>query len=510
MARWMWRQLTSMRVALFLLLLLAVAALPGSVFPQRSVDASRVEDYLRDSPQVGAWLDRLGLFDVYTSAWFSAIYLLLLVSLVGCIVPRTQQHWRASRIPPPRAPQRLDRLPVHLIRRVGMPADQVEAALRATLRSRRYRLRTDQPPGVISAEVGYLREVGNLLFHLAILTLTVALAWGYLLGWRADRIVVVGSPGFSNTASDYDTFAPGPWVDPTALQPFSVRVDALDVRFESAPGAQFGAPRDFVAGTTVWTPGNQPRQQTLAVNAPLNFGGASVYLLGNGYAPRVSVRDASGRLLYRQATPFLPQDGMYRSLGAIKVPAAAPQQWGFTGLLLPTAFEGPSGPDSAFPDLRRPALLLTMFEGRLSPSGRSQSVYALDTTALRQLSDAQGQPLRLWLTPGQTVDLPGGRGTISLDGIDRWAGVSTRYDPAKPLALGSALVALTGLVASLLIRRRRVFVRITDTGASEGPGPACLVSLGAIGKGEDPMLGDAVSRLVTRALGSGQERNAGS
>src|SRR5665647_2007781 len=86
--RWVWRQLTSMRVALMLLMLLAVVALPGSVLPQRPQDPAAVATYLADNPGLGAWLDRLGLFDVYASVWFSAVYLLLFVSLIGCIVPR--------------------------------------------------------------------------------------------------------------------------------------------------------------------------------------------------------------------------------------------------------------------------------------------------------------------------------------------------------------------------------------------------------------------------------------
>lgn len=502
--RWMWRQLTSMRVALFLLLLVAVAALPGSIWPQRGIDPTRVADYLRDNPDLGPWLDRFGLFDVYTSAWFSAIYLLLLLSLVGCIVPRTRQHWQAMRTPPPRAPKNLDRLPVHTALWVPAEAGVVEQAMLETLRRRRFRLRHGQDQGVISAEVGYLRESGNILFHLAILVLIVALAWGHLVGWRADRIVPVGPPGFSNTVSDYDTFNAGPWVNTAALQPFSVQVDKLQVRFdEQGSGAQFGAPRDFRADVTVWTsPQARPEHRVLSVNGPLDFGGASVYLLGNGYAPVITVRDGTGKVVYSQATPFLPQDGMYRSLGTVKVPAVKPNQLGFTGWLLPTFVQGPDGPMSVFPDLRMPAILLTGFEGQLSGTGRAQSVYTLDTTNMTQLRDAQGQPLRIWLTLGQTVTLPGGRGTITLDRIDRWAGVSTRYDPAKPLALGSALAALAGLVASLLARRRRVFVRISPAPADPADASSAqgsLVSMGAIAKGEDPMLGPAVERLLARA-----------
>src|SRR4029453_6182541 len=106
-ARWAWRSLTSMRTALFLLLLLSIAAVPGSIFPQRSIDAGKVAAFLDTNPTFGPVLDRLGFFEVYSSVWFSAIYLLLVISLVGCIVPRSRLHWHPLRAKPPRAPRNL-------------------------------------------------------------------------------------------------------------------------------------------------------------------------------------------------------------------------------------------------------------------------------------------------------------------------------------------------------------------------------------------------------------------
>ena len=111
MLRWAWTQLTSMRTALFLLLLLAVAAVPGSLFPQRPANPSIVTQYIKDQPEYGKILDSLQLYDVYSSAWFSAIYILLFISLIGCVIPRAIAHYKAMRSQPPRTPARLSRLP---------------------------------------------------------------------------------------------------------------------------------------------------------------------------------------------------------------------------------------------------------------------------------------------------------------------------------------------------------------------------------------------------------------
>ena len=91
--RWLWRQLTSMRTALILLFLLALASVPGSLFPQRGTSPLKVSQYLRDHPKLGPFLDSIHMFDVFASPWFAAIYLLLFVSMAGCVLPLARVHF---------------------------------------------------------------------------------------------------------------------------------------------------------------------------------------------------------------------------------------------------------------------------------------------------------------------------------------------------------------------------------------------------------------------------------
>ncbi len=495
--RWTWRQLTSMRTALFLLLLLALGAVPGSIFPQRSINSARTTDYIATHSTVGPWLDRLGFFEVYASPWFSAIYLLLFVSLVGCVLPRTRAHWTALRARPPRAPRRLDRLPAHADAEIDGSPEEAREAARSVLRGRRYRVHVDDD-GSVSAESGHLKETGNLVFHLALVLVIVGVAIGHLFGWKGDVIVPVGQT-FANSYSRFDTFSPGPWVNPDDLAPFTLTVDKLDASFEEDPAkgrGQFGQPRDFEAFTTTHArPGAPAQDESIRVNHPLDMDGSSVFLLGNGYAPVITVKDATGRVLYTGATPFLAQDNNYRSVGAVKVPAATPKQLGFVGLFLPTAvITKDQGPISVFPDAKDPALALSLYEGSLFPGGRPQSVYTLNTDEMTKVADASGKDaVRIWLRPGQTVRLPGDRGSITFDRVERFAGLSVRHDPGKLLTLVSALLALAGLVLSLVVRRRRVFVRVL---ASDSPGRT-RVSVGGMAKTDDEGLGDVVADVLT-------------
>ncbi|GAB3588089.1 cytochrome c biogenesis protein ResB [Calidifontibacter terrae] len=496
--RWLWRQLTSMRTALFLLLILSVAAIPGSIFPQRSINAARVATYLTDHKTAGPWLDKFGFFDVFASPWFAAIYLMLIVSLLGCIIPRIRIHWRTLRSPIPKVPARLGRLSASIDEELSASPAEVVAAARAVLSRRRYRMRedtaTDGGPLELAAEGGRMRETGNLLFHTSLVVVIISVAVGSLLGWRGDVVVPVGS-SFASTVSRYDTLDPGPLVDLSKLSPWSLTVNKLDVSFESnvpTDSPQYGQPRNFTAHVTTDSGNGEIKKSTIAVNHALKIGGSDVYLLGNGYAPKVVVRDNKGNVLYDDETPFLAQDGMYRSIGAIKVTSASPKQLGFFGLFLPSyAFDTTQGPYSTFPDLNKPALVLGLYEGNLFPGDRPQSVFSLDTTQMTQVMASDGQPYRLLLEPGKTVKLPGNRGSITLESVPRWAGLSVREDPGKVPALVGALLGLLGLVMSMVLRRRRIFLRVSDL--DDG---GSRVQIGALAKGDDPRLQVALDDLL--------------
>ncbi|USQ76761.1 cytochrome c biogenesis protein ResB [Ornithinimicrobium cryptoxanthini] len=510
--RWTWRQLTSMRTALMLLMLLAVAAVPGSIWPQRSVDPPRVAEYLRENPTTGQWLDRFGFFDVYSSPWFAAIYLLLMVSLVGCILPRAAQHWKAMRSQPPRAPRNLTRLEAHARAELAAEPEQVLEAARTVLRRRRLRIRPVEEGRELelASEGGFLRETGNLVFHISLLAVIVSVAVGHLWGWRAEVILPEGE-SFTSQAARYDTLQAGPWVDENTIEPFSLRIDRLDVEFETeAGGTQFGAPRRFDATvTTTESPGAPEQQQLLGVNNPLHFGSTSVFLLGNGYATVTTITDGSGSSLGTFTTPFLPQDDNYGSTGAIKVTAADPQL-GFYGAFLPTLrFDEEFGPVSDFPGLVEPGLVLGVWEGTLFPGGVPQSVYTLDTAQMEQVTTADGDLSRLLVRPGESIALPGDRGTFSFDEVVRWGGLAVRHDPGRIPVLISSIVLLGALITMLTVRRRRIFVRVTHPGEDHAEPDARHTRLivAGLAKGSDPNLQGYLDDLLEQITAAAQTKD---
>jgi len=471
--RWGWRQLTSMRTALILLFLLAVASVPGSLLPQQGIDPAAVQQYYVSHPGLAPWLARLSLFNVFAAPWFAAIYLMLFLSLAGCVVPRAYRLARSARALPPPAPRNVARMPQSVRHQTGQDATAALAAATAVLRRRKFRLRTGD--GWVSAEKGYRRELGNLLFHLALLGLLGAIALGGLFGYKANRLLVSGT-SFANTVTALDEFHPGRLVSPADLQPFTITLNKFAASYVTS-GQLRGQPSSFNAYLSYSAqPGVASQRYDLRVNHPLNVDGVKVYLIGHGYAPVFKVTDGAGKVVFDQPVPFIAVNTSgLTSEGVVKVPDAKPDQLGFAGVFLPTAVDAGGTLESVFPAPLNPRVSLISYRGNLGMnSGPSQSVYSLNTAGLTELPVAP-RPL----APGQSIKLPGGAGTLTFAGYRQWASLAITYDPGQVPALIAGLAALAGLLLSFFIRRRRMFVR-----AYPGPDGRTVVDVGGLARSD--------------------------
>ncbi|MGO4689939.1 cytochrome c biogenesis protein ResB [Glaciibacter sp. 2TAF33] len=513
--RFLWRQLTSMRTALFLLLLLAIAAVPGSLVPQRSSDPNGVAQYFTDNPDLAPVLDKVQAFDVYSSAWFSAIYLLLFVSLIGCVVPRTKHHLAALRAKPPKTPARLARLAGFTTRDAAEGTDAQAAIVeaRTLLKSSGYRVASfDNATGgnrefSVSAERGYLRETGNLVFHSALVGVLITVGFGSGFGFAGQRVLVEGQ-AFVNTISAYDSFNPGRFFDDASLDPYKLALDDFTVKYETKNLKAYGQPLDFGAHVTVTHRGEKPETGEVKVNGPLRTGGTDIYLLGNGYAPTITVKDPNGNVVFTDSIPFLPQDANLTSLGIVKVPDGLAKQLGMVGFFYPTQATAASGAYySTYPDLEFPLLTLNVYTGDLGlNAGVPTSVYALDTDKMTQLTGGTTGQESLELKPGESQQLPNGLGSVTFENADptaaagdfsgsvlRFASFDIHHDPTQGWVLLFAVLVLLGLLTSLFVPRRRVWVK-----AVERADGTVRFEYAGLARGEDPALEDAVSALADR------------
>jgi cytochrome c biogenesis protein len=515
-ARNTWRALTSMGTALVLLCLLALGAIPGALVPQRSLNAGKVNEYLAVHPVIGPWLNRLQAFDVFSSFWFTAIYVLLFVSLVGCLTPRMFEHARSLRATPVPAPRNLSRLPKHTSSQLALADEADLNAVANTIAGRlhgwRTAIRHDEATEAVevSAEKGYLREFGNIVFHFSLLGLLVAVAVGKLFGYEGNVIVIAdGGPGFcSASPAAFDSFRAGNTVDGTSLHPICVRVNDFQAHYlQSGQATSFAADIDYQAGRDLSA--NSWRPYRLEVNHPLRVGGDRVYLQGHGYAPTFTVTfpDGQTRTSTVQWRPDNPQTLLSSGAARIDPPAGSypnpaerrQHEIAIQGLLAPTEQLDGALLSSRFPALNAPAVAVDIYRGDTGlDTGRPQSLFTLDPRLIEQGRLIKEK--RVNLRAGQDVRIDQGpaAGTIiRFDGAVPFVNLQVSHDPGQAFVLVFAIAMMAGLLVSLLVRRRRVWVRLTPVDAVPG---TVNVELGGLARTDNSGWGDEFEKLVERVL----------
>lgn len=507
-----WRGLTSMRTALVLLFLLALAALPGALIPQRSLNPNEVDQYFRDYPALAPILDKLGIFEVFSSVWFASIYVLLFISLVGCLVPRFVEYYRQLRGKPVRTPRNLSRMPHHASAAVDASVEEVMAGAHRRLRGWRKReIEEDDGARSISAERGYLREAGNLVFHFALVGLLVCFAGGKLLAYEGQVVVLANGSSFCNSGTyNYDSFSAGPTVDGTKLSPFCVRVDDFHVNYlHTGQAEDFRADLRYQSGADLEN--NRWRPYQLEVNKPLRTAGDRVYLTGNGYAPTFTVTFPDGKsrtsTVQWQAmdqTTMLSQGATKFDRPGVEDPVQRRQsQIGITGLFAPTASFDGSLLSSKFPDTLDPRVAVDVLRGDLGlDSGGGQSIFEIDRSKVE--SGQLERVARENLAPGEQVRLDDGT-TVRFDGVERYINITVSHDPLQLPLLGFAVAVLLGITASLTIKRRRVWVRAVPVPGDEREGGHTEVEIGGLARTDQAGYGEEFTELATDLLGTSQD-----
>lgn len=513
-----WHWLTSMRTALVLLFLLALGAIPGALLPQRSLNETKVDEYIANNGKLAEIYDTLQLFDVFSSTWFNAIFVLLFVSLVGCIIPRSWDHYKAMKTPPVRAPKNLARLPLNGEGSVDKPLAEVEADVRAALKKWHVAEYTPEEDRAgarsFAAERGYLREFFNLTFHLGLTGMLVAIAIGRIFSYEGQVIVVASdkegmNTEFCNTATaNYDSFRAGVNFDGTGLHPFCFEVHSFEADYlPNGQAEMFRSEISYAEGEDINSDPSTWQDYTLEVNHPLRIAGDRVYLQGHGFAPTFTVTWPNGEsrtqtvqwrpddptfFLSSGAMRFDPPAGMYPDLYERRQ-----HQLAIQGLFAPTAqWDGENGEllSSSYPAMTDPAVAIDIYRGDNGlDTGVGQGLFSLDTSLLH--SGALQKLERTNLSVGESITLDDGT-VITFDGAEEFANYQISHDPSQVWVLAMTLIALGSLVGSLVIKRRRVWVRLRPVSDT-----VTYVETGALARTDRAGWGEEYERIHRRILG---------
>ena len=243
-------------------------------------------------------MERLSLFSVFRSPWFSAGLVVLVISIVVCTLDRTPKLWRGVsdiRVAQPEPyfdPRLPDRAAMD-----GVPAASVHAVLRRN--GFRVREATDADgTRFLYGDRHQYTKMATLFTHTGLILFLIAAAATSRLG---DEQGLVVAEGESLTVQPIGT-------------PGLLLVKNID--FE-APGFDTGKPTDFTTDLAVFQDGKQIARKTIRVNDPLSVGGYTFHQNGFGPAPHIVLKTAAGAVLWDAAVPMTDAaDGLpYASIG---------------------------------------------------------------------------------------------------------------------------------------------------------------------------------------------------
>jgi len=492
-----WRVLRSMRTAIYLLIALTAATLVPTFVPQRINNAQKVLEIRRTHPYWYSVGERLKVFDVFTSPWYMAIWVSLLVVLFLCLLPRTAaffRQWRRALAEPHSGA--LPNLPHVTEWQTSLSPGDAARAARRTLRRRRWRQGRANPSGQYVAEKGALREAGSLLFHWSLFLLIIGLAVSRFLGFAGQAVIVEGKE-WVEAPINFDSWRNKGSLGDSAHRGFTVALDSFVV-----DDPQTDAPQDFVSTVRVIDGGREVAEKRIAPNDPLNYRGVKMYQLSFGWAAQIRVVDADGRTVFDDFVILRPEGPRGSWTGVVKVPSLQPQA-GLAVYLFPTAEQiTPSqaealGEDELGPRVLlrnrpgapmadNPAILFREWRGDLGLEAGPQSVYNLDTAAMTETDaglvtlDSNG----FTLEDGLRVEFPE---------LRHYSVFDVKRDPGLAFVLVSAVLLLLGLVGALYSRRRRLWVWVRP--APEGA-DRTLVTFGGLGYQRKEVFADEFGGLV--------------
>ena len=332
------------------------------------------------------------------------------------------------------------------------------------------------------------------------------MAVGKLFGYEGNVIVIAdGGPGFcSASPAAFDSFRAGNTVDGTSLHPICIRVNNFASHYmASGQATSFTSDIDYQSGRDLTA--DTWRHYRLEVNHPLRVGGDRVYLQGHGYAPSFTVTfpDGQTRTSTVQWRPDNPQTLLSSGVVRIDPPAGSypnaierrQHEIAIQGVLAPTEQLDGTLLSSSFPALNAPAVAVDIYRGDTGlDTGRPQSLFTLDPRLIQQ--GRLTKEKRVNLRAGQSVRIdrgPAAGTVVRFDGATPFVNLQVSHDPGQAWVLLFAIAMMAGLLVSLLVRRRRVWVRLTPQ-----TGGTVDVDMGGLARTDNSGWGDEFERLTER------------
>ena len=455
-----YKWLRSMRTAMIMLLLLAVASIMGTLVPQIGPAPQNVQGFIDKYPTLGPLFDRLEFFDLYGSWWFQLLVVFLLARLVSCILPRTKAIIKRMTASPQKSSEAaLRRLPNHVEVKTTLDQKAALEASRAVLKGRGFKAKElpDTDGTQLFARKGRWGEVGSLFFHYSIILMIVAAVFGKLYGFEGAAYIIEGQRWVEGHLN-YDQLQEGKMFRPNdPHRGFEIQVNDFTALYHDDENY---FPKDYITDLTVIDDGVVVKEQKIRVNTKLIYKGVKFYQSSYGWAPHLTITKN-----ITNDAGVVEEDLMYD----------APTIFFGDAYVANRTFSIPANPDPS--DLDQ-LWVDAQFSPDLDPKNLQPRSPYLDQRALS---------VRLMVGPsqrevGQNFILPGvekttiGDYTISMPEVKEWTGLQINSDPGVLYVYIAFTMMVLGIVTAFYISHRRMWVlAVAEDPANPTKGTTLLI-----------------------------------
>jgi cytochrome c biogenesis protein len=407
-----WRFMTSVRLALVLILVIAAAVLAGTLLmqapPSVVADPVAYDQWLeRARSKYGLWTDpfaALQLFNVFHSLWFRLLVGLLTANIIVCSVNRWKGIWATAFRTRTRMREAFfDRARFNARLETAMPAAEAAERVGRAISHARYRVQTeaDNTSVAVYADKNRLCRFGTLFSHLSIVLILVGVVVGGIWGFSDPEFIV----------------AEGSVRDVGMGTGLSVGLDHFTDEYYLE-----GPPKDFRSDLVIYENGVEVKRGTVRVNSPLSYHGVQFHQSFYGQAAVLAVRDEGGAVVFDEGVPLAWRTGdVGRPFGSFNLPEQ--------GLVVYVI-----GPASGMND-------------PLIPAGETRvEVYDQATGALVAMEN---------LTQGTGKELAGLNFTFERE--RRFTGLKVVKDPGVNIIWAAAGLMILGLVMLFYFPYRRLW-----------------------------------------------------
>lgn len=266
-----WDFLCSLKLAIIIVLLLALTSIIGTIILQNGAPA----DYIREYGQTNYELfKRLQFIDMYHSTWFIALLALFGINLICCSIKNFPRVWRFVREPTLVASSGIFKGSANRAEfSCKGSKEQVTESIATVLKKEfaKTTLTEKDEKLYLFAQKGIYSRFGAYITHLSILIIMAGAVIGNVWGYKAFVNIVEGS--------SIDQVRSRNGTGPIDLG-FTVRCDDFDVSYYP----NTNRPKDYNSDLVILENGQEVMRKRIEVNDPLTYKGIKFYQSSYGSA----------------------------------------------------------------------------------------------------------------------------------------------------------------------------------------------------------------------------------